>query len=404
MTANTRSVRSNAVLVITARLAAAGLLLAAALAIIGTFQAAEAAGRNAKKPPPSEPVCDSFDPEVVFHRANSGTDSDLMAANADGSCQTVVLDGDEVDYEEPNWLPDGSGIVFFASAPYPNAPDFGIYYLYYDDILNAAMAQPTPQLIVAVQSDVGGLVRPNPGPSWTEPNGSDREYEIVYGDAAPVSENDIYLLKFSVSGDYVTNVGPAAHLVGNSGASLERAAASLSTNWLDANHLITACLGLPGYSSECNDLDYRILQLTNDRSGIASDQSLFGRYDCNGKDVIDGFNYTGADLMPSHDGLQLATSNGDILIIDVDNPCTDPTNLTNNAEWAQASPTWTADDGSVTYRQWLISSACGEKGKFSKTNLIILRPVDELKPCFNDKLMEFPAGTGPTRVQWRPWP
>jgi len=367
---------------------------------MGLPQATGAAGGNGKKPPPPpEPTC-SLDPAVVYHRSNSWTDSDLMAANDDGSCQTVILDGDEVEFREPNWLPDGSGIVFFASAPYPNAPDFGIYYLSYADIFDAAMTQPTPQLIVGVQSAFGGLVRPNPGPLVLAADDGSSVFEVVYGDGdtAAGAYDDIFLVKFSVSSSgVVTAIWPASQLKNTP----ERE--EVTTNWLGENTLVTeTCTQIsPDLPGSCAGTDYRILGLNDERNGIASDESLFG-HDCSGEDVIGDFSLASLTMMPSHDGNYLALSIRDVLIIDVDRPCDEPTNVTNNAEWSQNLPTWTADDGSVTYRHEGLSRFCGERGRLP-TPSIVVRPVDESDPCFNDKLIEFPAGTT-NHLQWRPWP
>jgi len=383
-------------------------LLAVLLASLGLLQTAEAAGGNGKKPTTPEPVCDRFDPEVVFHRANSWTDSDLMVANGDGSCQTVVLDGDEVEYREPNWLPDGSGIVFFASAPYPGAPAFGIYYLSYADILDAAMTQPRPQLIVEVQSDLGGLVRPNPGPLVVAADGGSSVYEVVYSDrdTAAGAYDDIFLVTFSVSSSGVaTAFLPVSQLTDTP------LREEVTTNWLDENTLVTeTCTQTsPDLPGSCGGTDYWILDLNEGRNGIESDEnsdpSLFGICNRSGEEIIEEFNLSSLTMMPSHDGKYLALSIHDVLIIDVSLPCAEPTNVTNNSQWNQDSLTWTADDESVTYLQRFPSSTCGEKGRFTKTNLIIVRPIDEPNPCFLDgKLMEFPAGTGPGHVQWRPWP
>jgi hypothetical protein len=355
------------------------------------------AAKGGKPLPPPPPPC-VLEPVLVFHHGTSGTDKDIVVANEDGTCQTVVADGSEVQFIDPNWLPDGSGIVFFGNAPQP-----GLYYLSTEDIELAKDSNTlplTPHLLVGITNNWGGA-RPNPGPRVEELGNGDRVYEIVYSDDTPNTlDMDIHLLRVQIDA-----AGSPLAISGPFRLTDTPSVSEIASNWLGEDDLITeyCCIGSPGS-------EYRIFRL--DRTtmpwSLTDGRSLFAGCE----EVQSELGHASWSMMPSHDGERLAIrGDTDIVVVEIDNPCDGPVSITNNPEWDQGNPTWIpsfykSGETHLAYTQRFQSKACGDRGgKLQKPLAVYTRPDDDFGACSGEKLIEFSAhAIGINRVHWKPVP
>jgi Tol biopolymer transport system component len=163
------------------------------MGLLGTLLLFGVSGWAQKAKPPQPPPPPPADPAIAFRATGSGTN--LMVMNADGSNQRILLNGTKgtnVISCSPNWSPDGNRIAF-----YSDIWGSGIYIINKDG---------TGLLKVIAMHEGGTYGAGNP--HWS-PDG----LRIIYSDSlGPGLNEDIYLV------DAVANAGSRINLTNSPGA------------------------------------------------------------------------------------------------------------------------------------------------------------------------------------------
>ena len=376
----------------------------------------------AKGKPSNQPSCDKpFIPEIVYRHID-GVGRRIVVANADGSCATQVTNPATTDFHSPNWLPDGTGIVFVGTGV--EGP--GIYYLSYSEIEGSRTVPPSPQLIVVLRETWSWLSRP--GPTIIEdPDTFARTYEIAYSDGvAGALYQDSYLAQVQFDSDGKPAENPLVRKVELTPDT--PTTENLQPIWLDENTLLIFFVCHQPSTDpvgSCTNLNLNVdlKVFTLDPTTREPDEDLpsyFAECDDSLIEAIFEF-WPGNNLYDlSPDGQSFVGAvNHDVYIFDVnvEDRCF-PKNVTNNPEWGTRFTSWVpseydyrvirAEDMNdlppgpyIAYTQTGGSKSCGERTKPTPNPTVQLVPISNTDSCFKNTLWEIPSGLTQF-VRWRP--
>ena len=141
----------------------------------------------AQKPQPPQPTPD---PAIAFVAEKNFSREDLMVMNADGSNQTLVLEGGKsLGHHQPNWSPDGTQLAFISKIQ-----GDGVYIINREGTgLRKVVA------LNAAASDFDG-------PAWSPVPAPDGRFKIAYSDRARKpdgtleEDTDLFLVDVDGSG------------------------------------------------------------------------------------------------------------------------------------------------------------------------------------------------------------
>jgi WD40-like Beta Propeller Repeat len=307
----------------------------ALLLIFGVAGPDLAAGKGGGKKPPPQPT--PADPAIAYVVGNSstGTWGDMMAMDADGSNQTVVVSGEVTRPVSPSWSPDGRHLVY---SHLFNGACSGLHVV---SLLDAFGTWSTPKTVGCI---LGWA------PKWKPDDGSGintilfEASQEMYGGPPERTDGDIFMVKFGLApdGSIVNVLAPSLFYTG--APEVDEGGMAWSGDGSQIAFVETD-FTLSPYTQDVKVLD--------GNTGIA--QSVIPP-----SSVLNGAYFSYSVSWARTKGLLIVeagpswTSDKDLWCIDVDNNSNQPVNLTAEfdlqyGEASDTSPSWSPNDSEIVF-------------------------------------------------------